>query len=396
MSTTKLTTLAHLKAGLEQTKAYVDEKDLALSGRIDAVVADIEGLVATGGEPNILEGVKVNGQALSITDKMVDILIASGEENGTISVNGAAVAITGLAGLAYKSEITEDELGEALKASIAAKATNADLELLTVRVGNIEAAGYQNAQQVQEAIQAAIAASGHAHFEEVEAVPSAEEAAENVMYLVMNDETGHYDIYAKVGESVVLLDDTTVDLSAYAKTADVTAAITEAINGLNIDQYATDTELNAAIERIAAVEAKFADYYTKAEVDALFANYYTKAEIDAELAKKMDVSAMGAYATDEEAAAEADAAEAAAKAHAEEKAAAAESAAKAHAEEKATAAETAAKAYADGLAGNYDAAGSAEAAEGAAKAYTDEQLAAKTATDEEVSAMLGEVFGDAE
>ena len=355
MSETKLTTLAHLRAGLQQTKAYVDEKDLALSNRIDEVVADIEGIVATGGEANILEGVKVNGQALTITDKMVDILIASGEENGTISVNGAAVAITGLAGLAYKSEITEDELGEALKASIAAKATNADLEALTVRVGNIETAGYQNAEQVQTAIQAAIAASGHAHFEEVESVPAAEDAQENVMYLVMNDETGHYDIYAKVGESVVLLDDTTVDLSAYAKTADVTAAISAAITGLNIDQYATDAELNAAIERIAAVEALFASYYTKSEVDALFAKYYTSEQIDAKLAEKMNVADMGTYATDDEAAAEADAAEAAAKAHAEE---------------KATAAET------------------------AAKAYTDEQLAAKTASDEEVSAMLGEVFGE--
>ena len=72
MSETKLTTLAHLRAGLEQTKAYVDEKDLALSNRIDAVVEDIEGIVATGGEANILEGVKVNGQALTITDKMVE------------------------------------------------------------------------------------------------------------------------------------------------------------------------------------------------------------------------------------------------------------------------------------------------------------------------------------
>ena len=355
MPNNKLTTLAHLKSGLQQTKAYVDEKDLALSNRIDEVVADIEGLVTAGGEPNILEGVKVNGQALSIADKMVDILIASGEENGTISVNGAAVAITGLAGLAYKSEISEDELSEALKASIAAKATNADLEALTVRVGNIETAGYQNAEQVQTAIQAAIAASGHAHFEEVDAVPDAADAQENVMYLVMNDETGHYDIYAKVGDAVVLLDDTTVDLSAYAKTADVTAAISAAITGLNIDQYATDVELNAAIERIAAVEALFASYYTKSEVDALFANYMTKAEVQEELAKKMNVADMGTYATDEEAAAEADAAEAAAKAHAEE---------------KATAAET------------------------AAKAYTDEQLAAATATDEEVNAMLGEVFGE--
>ena len=350
----KLTTLSQLRSSLESAKSYIDAQDAVLSGRIDAVVADVEGIVAAGGEPNLLEGVKVNGQALAITDKMVDILIASGDENGTIKVNGAAVAITGLAGLAYKSEITEDELGAALKASIAAKATNADLEALTVRVGNIEAAGYQNAEQVQTAIQAAIAASGHAHFEEVESVPSAEEAQENVMYLVMNETTGHYDIYAKVGAEVVLLDDTTVDLSAYAKTAEVTAAINAAITGLNIDQYATDVELNAAIERIAAVEDLFASYYTKAEVDALIANYYTKAEVDAELAKKMNIADMGAYATDEEAAAEADAAEAAAKAHADEK---------------------------------------ASAAETAAKAYTDEQLAAAVATDGEVNTMLGEVFG---
>lgn len=338
MSTNKITTLAQLKSSLQASKTYIDAQDAILSGRIDAVIEDIEGIVATGGEPNLLEGVKVNGTALTITDKMVDILIASGEENGTISVNGAAVAITGLASLAYKSEISEAELSEALKASIAAKATQADLDALTVRVGNIEAAGYQTAEQVQTAIQAAIAASGHAHFEEVDAVPSAEDAEENVMYLVMNDETGHYDIYAKVGDSVVLLDDTTVDLSAYAKTADVTAAIQSAITGLNIDQYATDTELNAAIERIAAVEAKFDDYYTAATIDTMFASYYTKSEIDSALAGKMNVADMGTYATDEEAAAEA------------------------------------AQALAD------------------AKAYADQAISDAKATDEEVSAMLDEVF----
>lgn len=334
MSTSKLTTLEQLKLLAQRVKT----EDDALGARITTIAEDVEGLITTGGEANILEGVKVNGTALAITDKMVDILISAGDENGTISVNGAAVAITGLQSLAYKSEITEAELGEALKASIAAKATNADLEALTVRVGNIETAGYQNAQQVQTAIQEAISKSGHAHFEEAESVPTADEAQDNVMYLVMNDETNHYDIYAKVGDSVVLLDDTTVDLSAYAKTSEVTAAIQSAITGLNIDQYATDTELAAAIERIAAVEAKFSDYYTKSEIDALIANYYTKAEVDAELAKKVNISDMGAYATDEEAAAEAD------------------------------------QALAD------------------AKTYTDETLAAAVATDTEVNTMLDEVF----
>lgn len=273
---------------LEQIKVLankVKSEDAALGTKLETITTKVDNLVAAGGEANILEGVKVNGAALAISDKMVDILIASGEENGTISVNGAAVAIKGLAALAYKSEITEDELGEALKASIAAKATKADLDALTVRVGDIEKAGYQTAEQVQ----AAIAASGHAHFEVAETDPTAEgfEAQANVMYLYMNSKTKHYDIYAKVGESVVLLDDTTVDLSEYAKTADVTSAISTAIAALNIDQYATD-DLTAAVERVTALETAIA-------------NVYTKKEADDKLAAKMDKASMDAYATDEEA-----------------------------------------------------------------------------------------------
>ena len=190
---------------LEQIKVLankVKSEDAALGTKLETVTTKVDNLVAAGGEANILEGVKVNGAALAISDKMVDILIASGEENGTISVNGAAVAIKGLAALAYKSEITEDELGEALKASIAAKATKADLDAMTVRVGDIEKAGYQTAEQVQ----AAIAASGHAHFEVAETDPTAEgfAAQANVMYLYMNSKTKHYDIYAKVGGGMKL------------------------------------------------------------------------------------------------------------------------------------------------------------------------------------------------
>ena len=146
-------------------------------------------------------------------------------------------------------------------------------------MGDIEKAGYQTAEQVQ----AAIAASGHAHFEVAETDPTAEgfEAQANVMYLYMNSKTKHYDIYAKVGESVVLLDDTTVDLSEYAKTADVTSAISTAIAALNIDQYATDEDLTA--------------------IETAIANVYTKKEVDDKLATKMDKADMDTYATDEEA-----------------------------------------------------------------------------------------------
>lgn len=61
-----------------------------------------------------------------------------------------------------------------------------------------------------------ISKAGHARFEVAEAIPDASAAQENIMYLIMNDKTQHYDIYAKVKDKVVLLDDTTVDLSGYA------------------------------------------------------------------------------------------------------------------------------------------------------------------------------------
>ena len=68
-------------------------------------------------------------------------------------------------------------------------------------------------------------------------------------------------------------------------------------------------------------------------------------------------------------------------------ASAAEAAAKSHAEEKAAAAETAAKSYADGLAVNYDAAGSAAQALTDAKAYVDPKFAAVA---EEIGVKTGE------
>ena len=85
---TKLVKLGHLKT--LATKLNTD---------VTALKEQVEELVTTGGEPNKLEGVKVNGAALSIAQKMVDILIATGTGDGTIAVNGKDVAVKGLATL---------------------------------------------------------------------------------------------------------------------------------------------------------------------------------------------------------------------------------------------------------------------------------------------------------
>lgn len=110
----KLAKLAALKElGLKQ-KA-VDE---AQNKRIKA-------LEDVGAQANVLEGVKVNGTALSIANKMVDILIATGSKNGSISVNGADVVIKGLAALAFKAKVSQSDLDEALAAILEGKADKA-------------------------------------------------------------------------------------------------------------------------------------------------------------------------------------------------------------------------------------------------------------------------------
>ena len=103
----KHTTLDQLKMLAQRTKT-----------EIDAV------------ESKSLVGIKVNGTALAIADKMVDILIGTGATNGTLPVNGANVAVKGLAALAYKAQVSESDLDAALTAVLAAKAAKADVDTL--------------------------------------------------------------------------------------------------------------------------------------------------------------------------------------------------------------------------------------------------------------------------
>lgn len=116
-----------------------------------------------GGYANVIESIKVNGTAQTITNKAVNITVPT-----------------------KTSALTND-------------------------------AGYQTSAQVLSAIKTAIAESGHASFEVASSVPEASAAKSNVMYLVKNSSSGYYDIYAKVGTEVVRLDDTTVDLSGYVQ-----------------------------------------------------------------------------------------------------------------------------------------------------------------------------------
>lgn len=152
----KLVKLSGLKSALTKVKDTYATKT-TVSG-IDTRVGNLE---KVGAQANVIESIKVNGTVQTITAKAVDIKMPT-----------------------KVSDLTNDSK-------------------------------FQTESQVSTSIQQAIAASGHAHFETATAVPSVSDAKENTMYLVKNSVTGYYDIYAKVGNEVVRLDDTTVDLSNY-------------------------------------------------------------------------------------------------------------------------------------------------------------------------------------
>lgn len=225
---TKLEALQELAKQAEQ-KYATKESVTELSDRV-------QGLETTGGQPNVIETVKVNGVAQEVSEKAVNIAVPT-----------------------KVSELANDSL-------------------------------FQTNSEVAQAIQTAIAKTGHASFKKVDAVPNAETAEDNVMYLVMNSKTKHYDIYAKVENEVVLLDDTTVDLTNYVEK--------EEGKGLSTNDYTTEEK-----EKLAGI-AEGANNYTHPAYTEQASGFY-KVTVDATghvsavtAVTKADITGLGIPAQD--------------------------------------------------------------------------------------------------
>lgn len=113
----------------ENLEVFADElkKKYAKKTELSAVSSRVTALESVGAQANVLEGVKVNGTALAIAEKMVDILFATGETNGTLKVNDVEISIAGLAAMAFKANVSQADLDTALAEAITAKANSADV-----------------------------------------------------------------------------------------------------------------------------------------------------------------------------------------------------------------------------------------------------------------------------
>ena len=243
--TSKLTKLAALKALAQKVQS-----DYALKKDLTALSNKVEGLITAGGEPNKLEGIKVNGTLLTLTDKIADILIKESTVNGNISVNNVDVPIHGLAALAYKSEVGEGDLASALKAVIDSKAKQADLDVLT---GDGEGS-------INKKIDAAINKFAtdvtddkvvNSYKELIDWVAQHGPEATKMASGISENKTAIANLKTLVGT-----------LPEGATSTTVVAYITEAINALSIGDYAKTTEVTAAISTALAAYAKTNDVNT--------------------------------------------------------------------------------------------------------------------------------------
>lgn len=287
-------------AKLSQLQGF-GEKFIAKMGEVSERVRTLE---AVGAQANLIERILVNGDPLSIgANKTVNIPVptrvnqlendASYQENviERIQVNGVTQGITGktvnVRMPTAVSELTNDEnyqtnVLEGVKVNGTALTVDAEKNVnvsVPTKVSQLtNDKTYQTKTEVENTVKTAVAGSKHTSFQKVSSVPAAADAKEDVMYLVMNSVTKHYDIYAKIADDagnfkMELLDDTTVDLSGYVQK--------EAGKGLSHNDF-TDAllaKLNGIAEKanlyIHPGHTAYAEGLYKVTVDAL--GHVTKA-----------------------------------------------------------------------------------------------------------------------
>lgn len=166
-----------------------------LKNTYDNVVQKVEDLTTTGGEPNIIETIKVNNTIQTVENKTVNIRVPI---NNNELTNGAGY-ITGI------------------------KNTDVTTALGFTPYNATNPKGYQTESQVNSLISNAIGNIQGITYSVVTSLPSAGEAG--VIYLISNSGSNpnSYDEYIYVNNKFEKIGTTDVDLSGYVQDTDLVA-----------------------------------------------------------------------------------------------------------------------------------------------------------------------------
>lgn len=188
--------------------------------------------IAEGAQVNVIEGVKVNGVALAIAAKIVDILITTGTTDGSLAVNGVDVAVKGLAALAYKAEVSEAELAAALKQKVNDVVSEAGANTAAIATLNGTGAGSVKAT-VDEA------------FRSFEEAVTDDNVVNSYKELIDWAKT-HGEEAVEFANAISALQNITAGIGGEGEPATVAAAIAAAVNALNIGDYLKSADAEAA------------------------------------------------------------------------------------------------------------------------------------------------------
>ena len=221
--------------GLEYYHGRI-KTQFADKGDFDELADEVAGIIAEGGEPNVIETVKVNGTALTPdANKAVDVTVPTatsdltndgdGSDNNSPFATEAYVAANG-------GKIDTIKVNGTTQ-TITNKAVDITVPTKTSDLTNDS--NFQDDQDVQDAIDAALADITGIDFQVVQSLPQSGE--KGVIYLVPNSGSGTntYDEYIWVEPSggtahFEKIGSTDVDLSGYWSKTELVAITTSEID----------------------------------------------------------------------------------------------------------------------------------------------------------------------
>lgn len=226
-----------VKTALGNKVDKVSGKGLSTNDFTNTLKNKLDG-IETGAQVNVIEGVNVNGSAVTPTNKIVNLTIPTKLTDLTndgnfvtdtnyvhTDNNFTTTLLNKLNGIASGAEVNVQS-----DWSVTSTSSDAYIKNKPTKVSDFtNDSGFQNATQVQNAIDAALADITGIEFQIVQALPATGE--KGVIYLVLNSGSGgnSYDEYIWITNgstsSFEKIGTTDVDLSGYVQYTDL-AAIT--------------------------------------------------------------------------------------------------------------------------------------------------------------------------
>ena len=295
------------------SEAHYDRTDVSTENPwkagLEPKVVTVDGKLVLGWfEPNptTIEG--VNDQVTAVQGTVADLAQSVGapaaegvEATGLYKeIDDVEVEVSGV-----KEEVSE--IQEALNGT-------EEVDGLIKRVETLENTKANSADvYTKEETANLIASAGHLKREIVETLPEVANADKDTIYMIKKSSilgADKYEEYMLIDGAFELIGDTSVDLSDYAKSADVTTEIAEAVDGLAkasdvtseiaeaVKDFATDSEVSSAITEGLKDYAKSAD--VTQEIANAVSPLATKQELTEGLATKIGADALTPYAKTED------------------------------------------------------------------------------------------------